>query len=365
MAEKTRHAAAGMMLGQPIGCENKWKPRIAWWREPVFSTCEPIDHRIGVARIERIAHRRFQRLVMRREWAVLQTSRNVHPAQPIFVQDEWRVAALALKTGLVPSRSIIGRFVCLEVRNVDAGPLFRFPPDKFLAFAPRLTIRLRTCAIVDDTAITRPTKAPAVSKIILRFSRVRFVHAVSIENARVNPATAGSRSISFQFVVICDLRTVMSMALSINATKENSVDGTDISAPGYRWRLPSIDLSKDCLHFRLAECVLRIPPVERAQRFVDRIIGSPGFSNQPQGQLMNEPCVGPRITRWIDCFLPPLQKTLRVRERPFFFRMTSRRKEENFRLNLFRFQFTALNLRRIAPKSGWLGFHHVANDKPF
>ena len=80
---------------------------------------------------------------------------------------------------------------------------------------------------------------------------------------------------------------------------------------------------------------------------------------------MNEPRVGPRITRWIDCFLAPLQKTLRVRERAFFFRMTSRGKEENFRLDLFRFQFAALNFRRVVPKSGWLGFHHVANDKPF
>src|SRR5205814_876738 len=354
-----------MMLGQPIGCENKWKPRIAWWRETVFSTCEPIDHRIGVARIERIAHRRFKRLVMRREWAVLQTFRNVHPAQSIFVQDEWRVAALAFKTGLVPLRSIIGRFVFLEVRNVDTGPLFRFPPDKFLAFAPRLTIWLRACAIVNDTAITRPTEAPAVSEIILRFPRVRFVHAVSIENAGVNPATAGSRSISFQFVVICDLWTVMGIALPINATKENAVGATGVSAAGYRLRLPAINLSKDCLHFRLAECVLRIPPVERAQRFVHRIIGGPGFSDQPQGQLMNEPRVGPGITRWIDCFLAPLQKTLRVSERAFFFRMTSRRKEENFRFNLFRFQFAALNFRRIAPKSGRFGFHHIANDKPF
>ena len=37
MAEKTRHPAAGMVLGQPISGENIRKTRIAWRRETVFS----------------------------------------------------------------------------------------------------------------------------------------------------------------------------------------------------------------------------------------------------------------------------------------------------------------------------------------
>src|SRR6266542_5471932 len=100
-----------------------------------------------------MSHRRFQRLVMRREWAVLQTLRDVHPAQAIFMQDEGCVAALTIKTTFVPSRSIIGRFACLEIRNVNAGPLFRFPPNKLFAFAPRFTVRFRTRPIVNDAAI--------------------------------------------------------------------------------------------------------------------------------------------------------------------------------------------------------------------
>src|SRR5437762_14347824 len=115
---------------------------------------------------------------MRRKWAVLQTLRDVHPAQAIFMQDEGRVAALTLKASFVSSRSIIGRFVCLEIRDVNAGPLFRFPPNKFFAFAPWFTVRLRAGAIIDDAAITRPTEAPPVSEIILRLARVRIVHAV-------------------------------------------------------------------------------------------------------------------------------------------------------------------------------------------
>src|SRR5207249_10411570 len=123
---------------------------------------------------------------MRWEWAVLQTLRDVHPAQAIFVQDEGRVAALTLKPSFVSSRSIIGRFACLEIRNVNAGPLFRFPPNKLFAFAPRFTVRFCTRAIVNDAAIAWPTEAPTVSEIILRLARIRLVHAISIENARIN-----------------------------------------------------------------------------------------------------------------------------------------------------------------------------------
>src|SRR5438034_10219613 len=156
---------------------------------------------------------------MRREWAVLQTLRDVHPAQAIFMQDEGRVAAFTLKASFVSSRSIIGRFACLEIRNVNAGPFFRFPPDKLFAFAPRFTIRLRAGPIVNDAAIARPTEAPTVAEIILRLSRVRFVHAISIENARINPCAARGRAISFQFVIIRDLWTMMRLTFSISPKK--------------------------------------------------------------------------------------------------------------------------------------------------
>ncbi len=51
---------------------------------------------------------------------------------------------------------------------------------------------------------------------------------------------------------------------------------------------------------------------------------------------MHEPRVGTRFARRIDCFLPPLQHALRLRERPFLFRVTCGREKKNFRLDLFR-----------------------------
>src|SRR5436305_912908 len=280
---------------------------------------------------------------MRRQRTVLQTFRNVHPAQPVFVQDERGIAALTVQTSFIPSRSVIGRFACLEIRNVNASPFFRFPPDKFLAFTPWLTVRFRAGAIVNDAAIARPTEAPTVSQIILRLARVRFVHAVSIENARINPCAARGRAISFQFIIIGDLWTMMLLSLTISPKK-------NAFCIWLRFGFPAIDLSEHCFHCRLAEFVLRIPPVERAQRFVYRIIGGRGFGDQSQSQLMNEPRVGPRITRGLDRFLAPLQETLRVCERAFFFRMPRRRKEKDFGLNLVCSQLASLDFSRVTPK---------------
>src|SRR5207237_7110823 len=57
MAQETRHPAGGMMLGQPISCHYIGKPRIAGRSKTVLRAGEPIDYRVGVARIKEIAHR--------------------------------------------------------------------------------------------------------------------------------------------------------------------------------------------------------------------------------------------------------------------------------------------------------------------
>src|SRR6266581_4259304 len=85
MTEETRHAAAGMVFGEPIGRKNKWKTRIARRRETVFSAREPIHHRIRIARIERVVHRRLERFVMSRHRSILQTFRHVKPAESVFM----------------------------------------------------------------------------------------------------------------------------------------------------------------------------------------------------------------------------------------------------------------------------------------
>ena len=55
-----------------------------------------------------------------------------------------------------------------------------------------------------------------MSEIVFGLTRVPFVHAVAVKNARVNPTTARRRSISLQFVVVVDLGTVMGFAFAID-----------------------------------------------------------------------------------------------------------------------------------------------------
>src|SRR5438045_3060024 len=82
---------------------------------------------------------------------------------------------------------------------------------------PRIAGRSVARSIIYDTAIARPGEAPAVSEIVFGLTRVPFVHAVAIKNAGVNPTTARSRSVGFQFVVIGDLGTVMGIALAVDS----------------------------------------------------------------------------------------------------------------------------------------------------
>src|SRR4029077_6734419 len=100
---------------------------------------------------------------------------------------------------------------------------------------------------------------------------------------------------------------------------------------------PAINLGEHGFHFWLADLVLGIPPIECAQRFIDWIMRSLRFGDQSQRELMNEPRVGTRIARGIDGFFAPLEKTLGVRERSLFFRVSGGGKEKYFRFDLFGF----------------------------
>jgi hypothetical protein len=90
------------------------------------------------------------------------------------------------------------------------------------------------------------------------------------------------------------------------APENDSVGAAGVNAAGYRVRVPAVDLGEHCLHFWLALRVLRIPPIERAQWFVDRVVRPFRFGDQTQCQLMNEPGVGSTIARRIDRFFAPL-----------------------------------------------------------
>src|SRR5437588_1461990 len=150
MTEETRHAAGGVVLGQPVGRENEWKARIAWRREAIFLAGKPIDDRVCVARVERVSHRRLERFVVRRHRSILQTFRHVQPPETVFVQNERSVAGDCVEAALVSSWPKLRRFFDRKIGLIIAGPflLRRVPPNQFLALTPRLTRRTRARSII-------------------------------------------------------------------------------------------------------------------------------------------------------------------------------------------------------------------------
>src|SRR6266403_4264414 len=101
MTEKARHTSGGMMLGQPVSCKNERKSRIAGRREPIFRAGKPMQSRISVARIKRVMHGRLERFVVRRHRSILQTARDIKPAEAVFMQHEGSVARNRIEAVLV------------------------------------------------------------------------------------------------------------------------------------------------------------------------------------------------------------------------------------------------------------------------
>src|SRR5205085_6768408 len=290
MTEETRHAAGGVVLGQPIGRENEWEARIARRREAILLTRKPIDDRVCVARIECILYRRLQRLIVRRHWSVLQTFRHMQPAEAVFVQDEGGVAGDRVESVLVSSWPKLRRFFDREIRLIVAGPfaLRRVPPNQFLALTPGLTGRTRARSIIYNAAIARPDEAPAVTQKSFRISRVRLVDFVRAENAGINPAAARGGTVSLQPRITVDLRTVVRFAIAIDA-EDYSV------SIRLRSGVPSVNFSENGFHVRFAVIIFGIPPIERAKRLIERIVRLLRFCDQTQSELMHKPTFGARV----------------------------------------------------------------------
>src|SRR5713101_1261257 len=111
-----------------------------------------------------------------------------------------------------------------------------------------------------------------------------------------------------------------------------AIDATEYDSVGARLRSgePTVDLREYGFHVRLAVLVFRIPPIERAQRLIERIVRFLRFRNDTQRELMHEPTFRARITGRIHRFLTPLQHALRLGERAFLLRVTGGRKKEDF-----------------------------------
>src|SRR6266853_1273028 len=103
------------------------------------------------------------------------------------MQNKRRITRNCIESFCAYLRLVVGSFSFHKARNVYAGPFFRVPPHQFFPFAPWMSVRPRTGAVIDDAAIARPREAPAMTEIIFGFARVSLVDTVAPKHARVNP----------------------------------------------------------------------------------------------------------------------------------------------------------------------------------
>src|SRR5215510_6081134 len=98
---------------------------------------------------------------------------------------------------------IIWWFLFSAVGYVVSCPflLLPVPPDQFLALTPRLSVRTRRGAIVQDAAISWPCKAPAMTVEPRGRAAVGLVFPRPWKHTGVNPAPTGSGAVCLQFSI--------------------------------------------------------------------------------------------------------------------------------------------------------------------
>src|SRR3982751_7057622 len=94
---------------------------------------------VRVTAVELVVGGGFERLVMRRHRAILQATRNMEPAKPVLVENEWAISLDAVQSAFVTFR-LKGWFLLQrKVRLVPTDPLALtgIPPHELFALAPR------------------------------------------------------------------------------------------------------------------------------------------------------------------------------------------------------------------------------------
>src|SRR2546426_8496334 len=109
-----------------------------------------------------------------------------------------------------PTIQVVGsvrREVFLVVRVIEPSPflLLFIPPDQLLALAPRPSIRTRRRAVINDAAIVRPRKSPAMPQQVFRLAFIRAIAAFLGIHSAINPRPAGGRPVVLQFLNVFQL----------------------------------------------------------------------------------------------------------------------------------------------------------------
>src|SRR5579872_1115489 len=194
MRKSAGHSSCSVMFGEAVGCEHMGEfgitgrlgIRIIW-------TLFLIRRRVCLLLIQRILDNRFERLVVRGQRTIFQPARHIDPAHAVGMQRERSGATERFYT-MAPLQICrgVGWHFFVIIWDVGSGPvlLISVPPNELFPLAPGLAIGARRSAVVNNSAIIRPGKTPAMAKRILRVSLPRSIAVAVRKHAAIDPRSA-------------------------------------------------------------------------------------------------------------------------------------------------------------------------------
>src|SRR5438270_2720035 len=245
---------------------------------------------------------------MGRQRAVLQPARHPDPAHAIRMKRKRPSAAQRFgPMSLMNIGYRIGRNIFLVIGVVETSPFFLLlvPPHQLLAFAPWLAVRPGRRAVIDDPAVVRPRKSPAMPQQVFRVTLVSPVVTFFRIHAAVNPRAASSGPVIFQVADMCDL-----LAIGNRIPVDFLQYGFRVGFSGWAF--------------------YRIIPGQRPQAIVAGPRITSGFFLYAPPQVIHEPQFAASIPGRLNRLVPELQQALCVSEGAFLFRRTSRWEQEDF-----------------------------------
>ena len=208
MGKIARHSPGSVLFSETVRTEHVGEARIVRGSIRIVGPLFSIGCGIRLLAVERIFNRRFQWLVMRRQRTILQSAGNIEPAHTIRMQSERPRAAKRLRAvTFMNVRGMIGRHFFVVIGIVEARPMLFLvvPPNQLLALTPRFAIGPRGSAVVNDSTIIRPSKAPAMAKQILGISFFGAIVVFLRKYSAVNPGSACGRAIILQIFDVLKL----------------------------------------------------------------------------------------------------------------------------------------------------------------
>src|ERR1051326_9166588 len=236
--------------------------------------------------------RRFPRLVVGRERTITEPARHEQPPPAVGHHDERLAAGVRIDTRAVGHRRSIRSLADGKIRYVVAGPCLalRVPPDVALALAPWFAVRIGGGAVVENAAVGRPRVAPVQAYPVITLAVASAVATLLRIDSAVDPAATRGGPIVLE-------RGEAWYQLAVGDS-------------------PAVDLAHDIFHSRLVQRSLgRVVPGQRLESAV-AWVGAVGVEFlETAAEMVDEPCLGARITRRIGGLVVPLNQAHGIGER--------------------------------------------------